>query len=143
MTTKPSAEFIMLPLGMILMIVSVFALQTLKISLNGRVCNHSSVKVWLTVTQSGRQKAFVLMPGQCTDGSTQDAEAIWGSDCRANVCQYQAWKVGAGHYDVRDDGDSTSNPVLRIHGWGAGGRWHITHEWPKPALAAIPYSLVK
>ena len=133
----------MLPIAMILMVVSVFALQTMKISLNGRVCNYSSVDIWLTVTESGRQKAFRLAAGQCTDGSAQDAEAIWGSDRSTDGCQYQAWKVRAGHYDVKEDGSSASRPVLRIHGWGAGGRWHITYEWPKPALASIQYSLVK
>ena len=143
MTTKPSNELIVVPIAMILMVLSVFVLQTAKVSLNGRVCNHSSREVWLTVTESGRQRARALMPGQCTDVSTQDAEAIWGSDCSTEPCQYQAWKVGAGHYDIRNDRDSPSGSVLRIHGWGAGGSWHITREWPRPDISSIQYSLVK
>jgi hypothetical protein len=142
MTTKPSMDLIMVPLAMIMMVLGVFALQTVKISLNGRVCNHSSKKIWLTVTESGRQKAFPLASGQCTDDS-QDAKSIWGSDCRTGNCQYQAWKVGAGHYDVKNGGSTVSGAVLRIHGWGAGSSWHITREWPKPELSSIHYLLVR
>jgi hypothetical protein len=142
MTTKPSTDVIMVPIAMILMILSVFAMQNMKISLRGRVCNHSTREVWLTVTEGGRLKAISLASGQCTDTSTQDAEAVWGSDCSAEPCQYQAWKVGAGRYDLRD-ANSSGGSILRIHGWGAGSSWHITREWPKPELSSIPYSLVK
>ena len=143
MTTKSSRDMVMVPIAMILMIVSVFAMQHMKISLNGRVCNHSSTEIWLTVTKTGRQRASSLVPGQCTDDSTEDAEAIWGSDCSVDPCEYQAWKVGAGHYDLRDQTTSRAGLVVRIHGLGIGSSWHITREWPKPSLSSLHYSLVK
>lgn len=117
-------------------------LQAVILSLNGRVCNHSSIPVWLTLTESGRHKAYSLSPGQCTNLFKQDAEAIWGKDCHTTPCKYQAWKVSAGRFDV-ETGHSTSGSVLLIKGWGARSRWHITREWPKPDLASIDYSLVR
>ena len=132
-----------------ILLLSIFVLSFLtilgiKISLNGRVCNHSSAEVWLTVTEEGSKKAYLLSPGRCTDVRTQDAEAIWGRDCSTKPCTYQAWKVGAGHFQLEKDSDprSGSGTVLRIKGWGAGSRWHITREWPRPDLSAIGYSLV-
>ena len=143
MTTKSSTDLIVVPIAMVLMLVGVFAMQNLKISLNGRVCNHSSTEIWLTVTEAGRQRASPLAPGECTDTSTQDAEAIWGSNCRVDPCRYQAWKVGAGRYEIRDYENSSAGTVLRIHGWGAGSSWHITREWPRPEHSSLHYSLVK
>lgn len=112
------------------------------LSVNGRVCNHSSIPVWLTLTESGRQKAYSLPAGQCTNLFKQDAEAIWGKDCHTAPCEYQAWKVSAGRFDV-ETVDATSGSVLRIKGWGALSRWHITREWPKPDLTSMNYSLVR
>jgi hypothetical protein len=132
---------VLIPLG--IMGLCFLAAQTMPISLNGRVCNDSSGGLWLTVTESGRKRAYPLPPGHCTDVLTQDAEAIWGKDCKTVPCQYQAWKVGAGRFNVKPDGDVSSTSILRIEGWGAGSHWHITREWPKPDLSAIDYSLIR
>lgn len=116
------------------------ALDEIDLSFNGRVCNRSSISVWLTITESGKKKAYSLPPGQCTQLFKQDAEAIWGKNCKMIPCEYQAWKVGAGRFEI-ENGDSVS--VLQIKGWGALSRWHITRDWPKPVLASIDYSLVR
>jgi hypothetical protein len=112
----------------------------LSLSINGRVCNHSSLPVWLTLTESSQKKAYLLPPGQCTHFFNQDAEAVWGKDCKTSPCQYQAWKVSAGRFDLQN-GQSSS--VLRIKGWGALSRWHISGDWPRPDLAWMDYSLVR
>ena len=115
------------------------ARQEMTISRNGGVCNYSSVSIWLTVTESGRQRAYSLPSGSCTNLHAQDAEAIWGRTCDTDPCTYQAWKVGAGRFDVYNDAGS----ILRIKGWGVGSRWHITRDWPKPDLSSISYSLIR
>lgn len=112
-----------------------------EVSINGVVCNRSSADVWLTVSEGERHATDSLAPGHCTDFFKQDVEAIWGSDCTTGACQYQAWKVSAGRFEVYND--STAGSTLRIKGWGAGSRWHITADWPKPELSALNYSLVK
>jgi hypothetical protein len=111
--------------------------------INGVVCNHSSIEVWLALSKGERTGMYALAPGQCTNVFKQDVEAIWGKDCSAEPCRYQAWKLGAGHFTVYDGAESPTGPVLRISGWGAGSRWHITEYWPKPDLSSIGYSLVK
>ena len=113
------------------------------VSINGVVCNHSSSGVWLSVSEGERQKAYSLAPGRCTDFFTQDAEAICGRDCHTGFCQYQAWKVGAGRYDVYNNAGSSLSSILQIEGWGAGSSWHITREWPRPDLSSVSYSLVR
>ena len=113
-----------------------------EVSINGVVCNHSSTGVWLSVSEGERQKSYALAPDHCTNFFKQDAEAIWGNDCSFDPCHYQAWKVSLGRFDVEDEATSTGS-VLRIRGWGAGSRWHITWDWPKPDLSVINYSLVK
>jgi hypothetical protein len=123
--------------------LSLLVLQGLEIMLHGAICNYSTKDIWLTVSGSGRQRVSSLGPGQCTDLFTQDADAIWGNDCTENPCRYQAWKVGAGRFDVRDDERSTIAPVLRIDGWGAGSRWRISEDWPRPNLDSVNYSLVR
>ena len=112
-----------------------------EVSINGIVCNQSSTGIWLEVSEGEEHSSDLLAPGQCTNFFAQDAEAIWGSDCSADPCQYQAWKVSAGRFTVYDDVDSASGVVLRIKGWGAGSRWHITDDWPKPVLSSLTYSL--
>ena len=114
-----------------------------QVSINGVLCNHSSTDVWLALTEGERTGAYSLAPGQCTNFFRQDAEAIWGRTCSTDPCSYQAWKLGAGHYSVYNDAPSASGLVLRIEGWGAGSRWHVTEDWPKPELSSIGYSLVK
>jgi hypothetical protein len=114
-----------------------------EVSINGVLCNHSSTDVWLALTEGERTGAFSLAPGQCTNFFQQDAEAIWGRDCSTDPCSYQAWKLGAGRFAVYDSAESDSGLVLRIRGWGAGSRWHVTEDWPKPELSSIGYSLVK
>jgi hypothetical protein len=114
-----------------------------EISINGVLCNRSSTSAWLAVSEGERHSVYSLSPGHCTDFFKQDAEAIWGRDCSTDPCSYQAWKLGAGRFEVVDDPNSPSDSVLRIKGWGAGSRWHITEDWPKPELSSIGYSLVK
>lgn len=114
-----------------------------KISIHGIVCNHSSADLWLAVTRRRRPRIYVLAPDRCTNFFTEDAEAIWGKECTNSSCEYQAWKLGVGRFDVYNAADSPSGVVLRIIGWGAGSSWHVTEEWPKPDLSAIRYSLVK
>jgi hypothetical protein len=114
-----------------------------EISINGVVCNHSSTELWLALTEGERTGTFLLAPDQCTDFFKQDAEAIWASDCSTDPCWYQAWKLGAGRFTVYDDAESASGPVLQIKGWGAGSRWHVTEDWPKPELSSLTYSLVR
>jgi hypothetical protein len=131
----------MIPLALVAL--SFFTLQVILTLLHGGVCNYSSTNLWLTVTESGRQKAYMLAPGHCTNVFKQDAEAIWGRDCNTDPCTYQAWKVGAGRFDINNDEDSHSDSILQINGWGAGSRWHVTRSWPKPDLSMINYSLIK
>lgn len=123
--------------------LSVLALLGLGTLLHGGVCNYSTMDIWLTVSHSDRQSVVPLGPGQCTNVLVLDADAIWGSDCSSGSCHYQAWKVGAGRFDVYNDGSSTMTPVVRIDGWGAGSQWHISEDWPKPDLDSVNYSLVK
>jgi hypothetical protein len=140
MITKRSSD-LLIALG--IMVLGLLAMQALAISRNGRVCNYGSTGIWLTVTESGRQKAYSLAPGHCTDILTQDVEAIWGRDCNTDPCNYQAWKVGAGRFEVDNDGASPLGSVLRIKGWGVGSRWRISRAWLKPDLSTINYSLVR
>ena len=140
--TQPSTD---LRRGLImlgLVALSVLALLGLGILLHGGVCNYSTTDIWLTVSQAERQSVAPLSPGQCTNLLVVDADVIWGSDCSRGACRYQAWKVGAGRFDVYNDSSSEVSPVLRIDGWGAGSQWRISDEWPKPDLSAINYSLV-
>lgn len=114
-----------------------------EISINGVLCNHSSTEVWLATSEGERTGTSSLDPGQCTNFFQQDVEAIWGRDCNTDPCSYQAWKLGAGRFTVYDEAESDSGSVLRISGWGAGSRWHVTEDWPKPELSSLHYSLVK
>ena len=132
---------VLIPMGM--MALCFLAMQTMTASLNGEVCNDSSSNIWLTVTESSRQKAYALPPGHCTNIFTQDAEAIWGRDCNADPCKYQAWKLGAGHFEVDNYGVSSLSSILLIKGWGAGSRWHIAPTWPRPDLSSMDYSLIR
>jgi hypothetical protein len=141
--TKHSADWLMFLVVLALIAFGLVTMQTMTVSLNGRVCNDSSGPIWLTMTESGRQKAYALSPGDCTDVLTQDAEAIWGKNCNTNPCKYQAWKVSAGRFHVENHGDSAFGSVLRIEGWGVGSHWHITREWAKPDLSTINYSLTR
>jgi len=100
------------------------------VSINGVVCNRSSIGVWLTMSKGERHSTYSLPPGQCTDFFKQDAEAIWGKDCSSAPCQYQAWKVSAGRFAVYATEDLSLDPVLRIEGWGARSRWHMSEDWP-------------
>ena len=132
---------VLIPMGMItLCFLTMAALRT---SLNGGVCNDSSSNIWLTITESNRQKAYALPPGHCTNMVTQDAEAIWGRDCNIHSCKYQAWKLGAGHFEVDNVDASSLGSVLLIRGWRVGSYWHITPTWPRPDLASITYSLTR
>jgi hypothetical protein len=114
-----------------------------ELSINGVLCNRSSIRVWLALSEGERTSTSALAPGQCTNFFTQDVEAIWGRDCSTDPCLYQAWKLKAGYFEVKDDSDSASGSVLRIRGWGLGSRWQITADWPKPDLSSMGYSLVK
>ena len=128
-----------------LIALGIFILDEMEteLSLNSVACNASPTQIWLTITESGNKKAFSLPPGTCTDFFTQDAEAIWGNDCSAGTCRYQAWKVGAGRFTVEPGGNSSSAVILQIKGWGAGSRWQIASDWPKPELSSVNYSLVR
>ena len=130
-----------IPLGLISL--GILAIPAMSASLNGGVCNDSSSNIWLTVTESSRQKAYSLPPGHCTNVFTQDAEAIWGRDCNVDPCRYQAWKLGAGHFKVDDYGVSSLGSILLIRGWGAGSRWRIAPTWPRPNLSSVTYSLTR
>jgi hypothetical protein len=115
----------------------------INVSINGVVCNYSSTHVWLALSKGERTGAYSLAPDQCTDMFTQDVEAIWGKDCTADSCSYEAWKLGAGRFTVYNDATSPGGFALHVRGWGAGSRWHISEDWPKPDLSSIGYSLVK
>lgn len=143
MIPKRSGDLSLLLMGVGLLALGLLAMKAIAFLLNGGVCNSSSSGVWLTVTESGRQRAYSLPPDHCTNLLTQDAEAIWGRACDQDRCTYEAWKIGAGHYEVKQGPDSALGFVLRIEGWGAGSRWHIARTWPKPDLAALDYSLVR
>lgn len=114
-----------------------------EVSINGVVCNRSSTEIWLATSEGERTGTSSLDPGRCTNFFTQDVEAIWGRDCSTDPCSYQAWKLRLGRFTVYDEAGSDSGSVLRIRGWGAGSSWHITEDWPKPALSSIDYFLVK
>ncbi len=114
-----------------------------EVSINGVVCNHSSTSVWLAMSEGERTGTYSLPPGQCTNFFRQDVEAIWGKDCSTDPCSYQAWKLRVGRFTVYDDTESSAGSVLRIEGWGAGSRWQITEDWPKPELSSMNYLLVK
>ena len=132
---------IMIPLGSIT--IGILMIPAMTASLNGGVCNTSSNNIWLTVTESNRQKAYSLPSGHCTNVFTQDAEALWGRDCDTDPCKYQAWKLGAGHFEVDNYGASSLGSILLIRGWRAGSRWRIAPTWPRPDLASVTYSLTR
>jgi hypothetical protein len=114
-----------------------------EVSINGVACNNSSTAIWLATSEGERTGITLLDPGQCTDFFRQDVEAIWGRDCSTAPCSYEAWKLGAGRFVVYDEATSGSDMVLRIKGWGAGSRWHVTEDWPKPEISSVNYSLIK
>ena len=114
-----------------------------EVSINGVVCNQSSVGIWLALSEGERTDTYSLPPGQCTNFFRQDVEAIWGKDCSIDSCTYQAWKLRIGRFTVYDDAESPGGSILRIKGWGAGSRWQITEDWPKPELSSVNYLLVK
>ena len=114
-----------------------------EVVINGLVCNHSSTGVWLAVSKGEKTRTSSLAPGRCTNFFREDVEAIWGKGCSTDACAYQSWKLGAGRFVLSDDAESPSGSVLRIEGWGAGSRWQITEDWPKPELSSIGYSLIK
>jgi hypothetical protein len=130
-----------IPLGFLALCF--LAAEALIIFHNGGVCNYSSIDIWLTVTESSGRKAYPLRPGSCSDADTQDVEAIWGRDCNTDPCGYQAWKLGAGRFEVYDDGESPAGFVLQVRGWGVGSRWRIAPAWPKPELSTLGYSLMR
>ena len=143
MITKRSTKLLVGIIPLSLIVLSFFVMQSITVLLNGKVCNHSSNRIWLTMTESGRKKASLLSAGQCTNGFKQDAEAIWGKACSSGPCKFQAWKVAAGHFDIETSEASYSNSVLRIKGWGVGSRWHIAPNWPGPDLSMINYTLIR
>jgi|SRR5687768_8970712 len=114
-----------------------------EVSINGVVCNYSSTDVWLAMSEGERTGTYSLPPSRCTNFFRQDVEAIWGKDCSTNSCTYQAWKLRIGRFTVYDDAESPRGSILRIEGWGAGSRWQITEDWPKPELSSVNYLLVK
>ncbi|HLO33285.1 MAG TPA: hypothetical protein VK249_29325 [Anaerolineales bacterium] len=130
-------------LGLGLMALCILTMKVTAIFLNGGVCSYSSDRVWLTVTESSRQKTYSLAPGHCTNVFKQDAEAIWGRDCSTDTCKYQAWKVGAGRFELEENQHSPLGAVLRIKGWGAGSRWRIAPTWPRPDISTIRYGLIR
>jgi hypothetical protein len=119
--------------------------KDIKVSINGMVCNHSSTDLSLAVTKGKghKVKIYMLAPGRCTNFFKEDVEGIWGKECTADPCKYQAWKLGVGLFDVYEAADSHSGVVLRIRGLGVGSSWHITRDWIKPDLSTINYSLVR
>ena len=145
MMKKLSSKLVLVTILVAVTSLGFFILEEseVKVSINGVVCNHSSTGIWLAMSQGERTSTYSLAPGKCTDFFTQDVEAIWGSDCSTDPCQYQAWKLRAGRFAVYDDLNSASGTVLRIKGWGAGSHWQVTEDWPKPALSSINYSLVR
>lgn len=145
MTKKLSSKLILVTILVAITGLGFFILEEseVEVSINGVVCNHSSTDVWLAMSEGERTSTYSLAPGQCTDFFNQDAEAVWGRDCSMDPCNYQAWKLGAGRFQVVDDASSRSEPVLRLRGWGLGSRWHITEDWPKPKLSSVNYLLVK
>ncbi len=143
MITRHSSKLLMILIPISFIALGLLIMQAMTVSLNGGMCNYSSIPIWLIVTESNRQKAYLLPPDHCTNVLTQDTEAIWGRDCNNDPCKYQAWKLGAGHFKVYNDLDSRSGSVLRIKGWGAGSRWHIATTWPRPDLSSVNYLLIR
>lgn len=145
MTKRLSAKLILITVLVAVTGLGFFILEEseTEVSINGVVCNQSSTDVWLAMTEGERTGAYALAPGQCTNFFRQDAEAIWGRDCSTDPCSFQAWKLGAGRFTVDNDAESPAGSVLRISGWGAGSRWRITEDWPKPDLSSIDYSLIR
>lgn len=145
MSKKLSRKLILITILVAVTSLGFFILEEseVNVSINGVVCNHSTTDVWLALSKGESTGTYSLAPRQCTNIFRQDVEAIWGKDCSTDSCRYQAWKLGAGRFVVYNDAESASGSVLRISGWGAGSRWHITEDWPKPDLSSIGYSLVK
>lgn len=143
MSMKHFTKLLWMVLPLVLITLAFFTIEAMTASLNGGVCNTSSNNIWLTVTESSRQKAYSLPPGHCTNVFTQDAEAIWGKDCNVDPCRYQAWKLSAGHFKVDNYGNSSLGSILLIRGWGVGSRWRIAPTWPRPDLSSVTYSLTR
>jgi hypothetical protein len=143
MSMKHFTKLLLMVLPVGLITLAFFTMEAMTASLNGGVCNDSSSNIWLTLTESSKQKVYSLPPGHCTNVFTQDVEAIWGRDCSADPCKYQAWKLGAGHFKVDNYGASSPGSILLIRGWGAGSRWRIAPTWPRPDLASVTYSLAR
>ena len=124
---------------------------TQHLSGRGRVCNQSSVNIWLLVEKiplgqlSGNWQLETLVPRSCTSLATQDVEAIWGRQCNSTDCWHQAWKIGDGFFSVSDGTVSPIPPglVLQISGAGIKSAWFIDENWPKPNLYSIEYELIR
>ena len=124
-----------------------------KVHGRGRVCNHSSVNVWIIekvgidlLGNGGHWQSRTLAPGACSDTVKEDVDAIWGKQCdRNNRCNLQAWKVGDGSFTV-DNGFLSPLPpgrALFVHGFSTDSGWSIDAQWRgyAPNLNAIQYEL--
>lgn len=108
----------------------------------GRVCNNSSVTVWLTVESGGRWSVQTLGRGACTNYLSWDVEAVWGRRCDPQGrCWHVAWKVnGWTTTTLRDGYISPLIPGRALYVSGSGS-WSMDGGWPKPSLNSIGYDL--
>jgi hypothetical protein len=111
----------------------------------GRVCNRSSITIWLTVDIDDQWFVYSLPPGDCTPW-TYDTEAIWGKACDDQRCWYQTWKVGATLVPTYVDDSAemkSESPVqiLYVHAPGLNSGWVENKPWPAPTLEQLDYGL--
>jgi hypothetical protein len=107
----------------------------------GRVCNYSSVPIWLTVQPIGQPwSAAQFGSGQCTSFGLQDVEAVWGKRCDP-TCRLISWKVPGYSTTTVTNGYISPVPPGRVLFRSGDGSWYTASEWPRPSLSHVNYDL--
>jgi hypothetical protein len=117
--------------------------------INGKVCNHSHTPV-LVLLAPGRisSESSWLPSNTCTNPATQDADAIWGTQCDAttNTCEIQMWKVGPHSINVMDGSTPAGapRPTLMLEGWCVVRcGWTTLDPRKQPSADDLQYALRK
>jgi hypothetical protein len=117
------------------------------ITKNGRVCNDSSITIWVLVSPpkdvAGDFRNHQINPGNCIDNANSDVDAIWGKVCNDDGCTLQAWKVAANKFTVIDEllSPTPSTPsLLSITGspFELTARFFIGDQIPREWLEVQP-----
>lgn len=109
----------------------------------GKVCNYSSEAVWITVNVGHKRLTGQLRSGQCTKYPDQDAEVIWGTFCKQEVCRLQGWRVGTGVFQLYDAPHIREPPykALYFRGWGLMSGWDYSLRSLQKNFQRVGYTL--